>query len=375
ENWPVLKKETLRQNPRAFVADDCNIRKMYEEHTSGSTGKPLSLWLSRETVQKWYALFEARWRRWYGLSRFDRWAILGGQLVVPYSQKKPPFWVWNWAFHQLYMSSYHLSPDQIPFYLEALKRFRIKYIYAYTSSVYALAQEILRQERTDIKMVVILTNAEPLYEYQRQAIEKAFQCPVRETYGMSEIVADASECRNGGLHLWPEVGMVEILEEGLSVKPGKVGELICTGLLNADMPLIRYQVGDRGALSPENFCTCRRTLPKLKMIEGRIDDLLFTADGRKVGRLDPVFKANLPIKEAQIIQESLDVLTVRYIPAPGFSSKSKRIIARRLQERMGGVKVIFEEVDYLPRDSNGKFRAVVCKLPQEQIRSLRVSLT
>ena len=26
------------------------------------------------------------------------------------------------------------------------------------------------------------------------------------------------------------------------------GDLVCTGLLNKDMPLIRYRVGDRGAL-------------------------------------------------------------------------------------------------------------------------------
>src|SRR5688572_24703214 len=33
ENWPVLDKESLRQNPKAFVADDCSIRQMFHEHT------------------------------------------------------------------------------------------------------------------------------------------------------------------------------------------------------------------------------------------------------------------------------------------------------------------------------------------------------
>ena len=55
-------------------------------------------------------------------------------------------------------------------------------------------------------MTVAITNAEPVFDYQRWAIAEAFQCPVRETYGMAEIVAAASECTAGKLHLWPEVG-------------------------------------------------------------------------------------------------------------------------------------------------------------------------
>ena len=119
ENWPILKKEVLRENPLGFVADDCDVRRMYREHTSGTTGKPLNLWWTRQTVRAWYALFEARVRMWHGVSRNDNWAILGGQLVTPFRQSQPPFWVWNATSHQLYMSSYHLSPDYIPAYLEA----------------------------------------------------------------------------------------------------------------------------------------------------------------------------------------------------------------------------------------------------------------
>lgn len=113
ENWEVLEKRTLREKSAEFVADDCSRRKMYLDHTSGTTGTSLNLWSTAETVKAWYAIFEARARRWYGVSRNDRWAILGGQLVTPISRRKPPFWVWNAGLHQLYMSSYHLAPDKI----------------------------------------------------------------------------------------------------------------------------------------------------------------------------------------------------------------------------------------------------------------------
>ena len=38
------------------------------------------------------------------------------------------------------------------------------------------------------------------------------------------------------------------------VTKGASGDLVCTGILNADMPLIRYSTGDRGALRAESDC-------------------------------------------------------------------------------------------------------------------------
>lgn len=371
EHWPVLEKNAVREAPRAFVADDCDPRRMFHEHTSGTTGTSLDLWWSRATVRAWYALFEARCRTWHGVSRHDRWAILGGQLVTPAGQRRPPFWVWNAGMNQLYMSSYHLAPDLIPHYLDALARYRITYLWGYTSSLYALAQEALRLGRRDLRMAVALTNAEPLFDYQREAIAQAFQCPVRETYGMSEIAAAASECGHGRLHFWPEVGIVEAVDDGQPALPGTPGDLICTGLLNADMPLIRYRVGDRGVLAGAGgTCGCGRRLPLLESIEGRIDDVLYTRDGRLIGRLDPIFKANLPVLEAQIIQESLDRVRIRYVPAPDFTPPAERSMIERLRERMGQVEVVLEALDEVPRTASGKFRAVICTIPASDRQGL-----
>jgi phenylacetate-CoA ligase len=357
-NWPLLEKEAVRTNARGFLADDVSRRRMYHLHTSGTSGKPIDLWWSKSTVRQWYALFETRWRRWYGVSLRDRWAILGGQLVTPAQQTKPPFWVWNAGLHQLYMSSYHLAPDFIPSYLDALKRYEVQHLWGYTSSLHALAQEILRLGRKDLKMKVVVTNAEPVFDYQRSQIAEAFQCPVRESYGMAEAVTAASECAHGRLHMWPEVGITEVLQNEGSTD----GEFVCTGLLNFDMILIRYRLGDRGTISRSVRCECGRLLPQMQAVEGRMDDVLYTSDGRRIGRLDPVFKAHLPVREAQIIQETLNRVRVRYVPAPEYTDEAGNSITKRLQERMGPIEVILEAVDQLPRTSNGKFRAVISKL-------------
>lgn len=363
--WPILEKSELRRQPRSFIADDCVVSKMFHDHTSGTTGTALDIWLSKETLRSWYALFEARCRRWYGISRHDRWAILGGQLVVPVSQERPPFWVWNAGLNQLYMSSYHLSPELMDGYLNALNRYAVTYLLGYTSAMYQLAKHALRSGRKDVRLKVAITNAEPVYEYQRSAISEAFGCPVRETYGMAEIVAAASECEHGSLHEWPEVGIIEVEDRDSEA----AGDFICTGLLNADMPLIRYRVGDRGKLT-DRRCACGRTLPVIEQIEGRKDDVLFTKAGRAVGRLDPVFKGDLQIEEAQIIQNSLSEIVVKVVENEGFGKKQSDMLQARLRDRLGDVQIAIESVDSIPRTANGKFRAVLSNLSSEERREL-----
>ena len=139
-----------------------------------------------------------------------------------------------------------------------------------------------------------------------------------------------------------------------------------TGLINEDMPLIRYATGDRAAMaSGADDCACGRSLPRLEAIDGRSDDVLVTADGRAVGRLDPVFKARLQVREAQVVQEALDRVRVRVVPADGYSEADAQVIAAAVRDRMGAIEVIVEPVASIARGPNGKFRAVVCALDPE----------
>jgi phenylacetate-CoA ligase len=361
-NWPVLTKDVVRQNARALVAEDADPARMTCEHTSGTSGKPLDLWLSSSTIRAWYALFEARCRRWYGLSRHDRWGILGGQLVAPVSQTAPPYWVWNAGLNQLYLSVYHISPRTAASYLQAIRAHGLRYLVGYPSALDALAETAAELGIGDLGIAAVITNAEPLLPAQRRKIERGFGCPVYETYGMSEIVAAASQCEHGAMHLWPEAGVLETVD----------GNLVSTGLMNPDMPLIRYATGDRVTLGEERpNCPCGRMLPLLGKIDGRADDVLYTPDGRRIGRLDPIFKASLPIQEAQIVQEALDRVRVIYVPDAAFSPQSAADLMRLVRDRLGNIHVALEPVERVPRGANGKFRAVICQLPPDVLEQVR----
>jgi phenylacetate-CoA ligase len=213
-----------------------------------------------------------------------------------------------------------------------------------------------------LKLRVAIADAEPLFDYQRDVISKAFDCPARITYGCTENVISAQECEHGKLHLWPELGVLEVAawNNDTILEAGESGRFICTSLLNTDMPLIRYELGDSGSMaSTMKTCTCGRTLPLLDSLQGRLDDILFTKDGRRVGRLDPIFKIGLNIKEAQIIQDDLEHIRLRVVPAPGYSHRDEQAIINSLKLRLGEVQVKFEQVDAIPRGTNGKFRAVI----------------
>jgi phenylacetate-CoA ligase len=72
------------------------------------------------------------------------------------------------------------------------------------------------------------------------------------------------------------------------------------------------------------------------------------------------------VRQGQIVQEALDRIRVRYVPAAGFSVESRHLIVQRLQERLGEVRVLLEEVPEIPRGANGKVRTVLCALPSAQ---------
>ena len=365
DNWPVLHKETVRNDPESFLAEDRRAKKLFKFHTSGSTGTPLGLWIGRSNLRRWYALTEARWRGWHGVSRDDRWVIFGGQLVVPAEVTKPPFWVWNQGLRQLYVSSIHVAPWSVPEMARAIDKSKAIYALGYPSALFEFSKIALENSTAVPRMKVVISNAEPLFEFQREVIGKAFRAPVVDTYGLAEMVAAAGECDAGSLHLWPDAGVVEVLADGED-KPladGQIGRLIGTGLINDDMPLIRYEIGDRGSLKPGRFpCECGRSLPLLGEIEGRVDDLVVTPDGRRVGRLDHAFKKNLPIRAAQVQQESLHSIRVLVEPASGFDQQAREEIARSLRDRLGDMKIEVEEVELIPRGPNGKLRGVVSRI-------------
>jgi phenylacetate-CoA ligase len=99
-------------------------------------------------------------------------------------------------------------------------------------------------------------------------------------------------------------------------------------------------------------------------LEGRMDDYLYTGERGFIGRIDPVFKGVQHVVESQIVQESLDLIRVLYVPTSSFTTVDLSRLESNLRARIGQqVGLEFVRTDTIPRSRAGKFRAVVSKLP------------
>lgn len=364
--WPLVDVDRFRQSPGNYLDPQYGAGDCVTLYTSGSTGTPKKIVRDARAEQLNYAYAEARWRNTAGVNLDDRWVMIGGQLVVPVSRSRPPFWVRAYPMRQLYMSSYHLQEEFAEDYMRAILAWRPAYLLGYASSLKTLADF---SEKTGIRppLKCILSNAEPLYAHVRLRLQRAFECDVRDTYGGTEGAFQGFECGAGRMHVSPDFGVLEIVDdEGRHCKAGEVGRAVVTGLTNRAMPLIRYPTGDLVAWAVDQRCGCGCSFPVLEHIEGRSDDVLVLPNGRRVGRLDPVFKATYPLREAQIAQRrdgSIEVRVVADLDGSGrclWTLQHSRQLVLDLHARLGsGGDIRIALVDRIPRGKNGKFKAVV----------------
>lgn len=367
---PLLHKEEIQKRPQDFIAISNPKSKLYDFSTSGSSGTPLVVRMSADCHRRSAAAYEARCRRWAGLDHRMGRAMIGGRMVVPKVNSKPPFWRYNPAEHQVYLSAFHISPANAVHYVGALNQYRPDYMVGYASSQYFLAKMVEDQNLDVHRPRAILTSSEKLTDEMRETLERVYRCQVFDGYSGVEACCLASECSHHSLHLSPDVGIVELVNaEGVPVPSGHSGEIIATGLLNYDQPLIRYSTKDLAVASPSS-CECGRAMPVLSELIGRLEDTVFGFDGRQMVRFHGIFIGIPGIREGQVIQEQLTEFRVRIVAPEGLSDSESQLIHKRMSDRLGGVTVCIDLVDRIERTAGGKFKAVICNLSQEEKRRL-----
>jgi phenylacetate-CoA ligase len=364
---PLLKKSTIREHPEQFISTEPG--KTYNTyHTSGTTGTPLAIKWTNETDRLNAAAYEARVRRWAGLDYKMSRAMIGGRLVVPKGDAKPPFWRYNLSEKQLYMSAFHISPANLPDYVTALNRFQPDYLVGYASSNFFLARMIDEQGLKIYQPRAILTSSEKLTDEMREILEKVYRCPVFDAYNGVEGSCLVSECEFHHLHVSPDVGIVEIVSDmGDTLLAGQVGEVVTTGFLNFEQPLIRYRMGDIASLSNEQ-CSCNRQMPIFNELVGRLEDVVIGKDGRETVRFHGIFVGLPRIREGQVIQEKIDHIRLRLVVQPEFNDEDRRVLHDRFVQRLGPINLEIELVDQIERTERGKFRAVISHVHRAQRR-------
>ena len=361
---PLLSKADVREDPHRLLTESAARNPPASFATSGTTGTPIRVFLDSAAHQHLVGAREARSLQWAGVSYRNSRSMIGGRLIVPKADSTGPYWRYNPWERQLYLSAFHIGPATVPAYVAALNKYKPAAMTGYASANFFLARFIQEAGLQVHSPKAIITGSERLQPHMRSTLESVFSTRAFEEYGSVENCALATECEHGSMHVHPDFGLVEIVgPDGNHVRPGEVGEVVATGFSNRNQIFIRYRTGDLASWSGEH-CKCGRdTLPVLSSLLGRIEDTVITADGRETVRFHGLF-VDLPgVLVGQLVQEDYDRFRVNIVPTRRFSSFDSEAICARVKTRLGAkVHVVISETAEIPREANGKFRAVLSRV-------------
>lgn len=361
EDWhalPIIDRTTVKEHADGFTSSDARQSNAREALTGGSTGQPLrtkhdarvpSLALAWR-MYSWWGIAP-----WDNLARVGRWGFGRAETL-----KKELLW---WPTRQTYLDAALLSPDSMRAFHRRMWATRPALLEGYVGSMVEYADFLEEAALQAPPLRAIATTAAPLTSSVRRRLESFFGAPVYDEYRGSEFGWLAGECgERNGLHVFADARLVEVVDEhGRPLPPGEVGDLVVTDLTNRVFPLVRYRVGDRGAMR-DGLCACGVTLPLMNQPEGRTTDLLRLPSGRSIGhRLMAMFSAHPEaVRLFQLHQRSDFSIVVRVVLGDAAdSARHVETAVQALRDRISNeVPITTEHVERLPF-TGGKLKYVV----------------
>lgn len=363
KKFPILTKQEVLKAGNSIISTRCPKWLLRKANTSGTTGSPMRVYRSLFSIENEHAFVRRQWD-WAGLGFKDRCAYLKGKVIVRPGSKSKCLYAYDPLMRELHLSTYHLSTETAIHYIEVMKKYKVKALFGYPSSVYPVARACL-DYGIDFKLRSVLLTSETLFQAHRQTIVEAFNCKIFDFYGVAERVCYIHTCDHGSYHIIPEYGLTELIP---SDNPASNKcKIIATGFWNTTMPFIRYDTGDI-AVKSDRSCSCGRAFPVIKSILGRECDVIRTPSGTVLGAsiltalVYVVCGANHFV-ESQIIQDAPDHITLAYVSTKNCSSEYLSDLKKRIIELIpNDLKLSLREVEAVKRTQSGKLRAVVSEI-------------
>jgi phenylacetate-coenzyme A ligase PaaK-like adenylate-forming protein len=262
-----------------------------------------------------------------------------------------------------------------------LNRFRPHYLHSYPTYLEALAHAKLNGD-LEIEPEFISLGSEPVSKSAREVMQRAFPTSeISETYGATECLVMANECRFGSLHVNEDLCVIEPVDRaGRPVPIGTPSDKVyVTNLLNRAQPLLRYELCDSITVLGHD-CPCGSPMTTIS-IQGRSDDTFFFTDASGRYHAHPpipfeaLFLNVAGMMQYQLIHEVQNHVRIRFVPDSGADT---RVVEKRLDERfrdylqrnhlLDCVRVVVEPVHRIEREPGGhKLRQVYSKVPRPAV--------
>lgn len=259
---PITTRNNLRANFKSIKSFDSSIKNSYKISTSGTTDKPLLLLHDRR-----FYMAPLQWRllNWWGLKPYMNKAFIY-RYPRSFFKKIANSLLW-WPTSRIFLAGTEMNPATMKSFAIKLNRVKPNLLQGYVDVVYEFALFLMDNDITIYPPKAVWVTAGPLFDYQRNVMEKVFKAPVYNQYGSTEVMMISAECKmQKGLHVMTDTVHVEILDENNNpVEKGEWGKIVLTDLTNYAFPIIRYEIGDYGRMLPFE-CSCGVNLPLMDRV-------------------------------------------------------------------------------------------------------------
>lgn len=363
---PIMTKADVFESSDRMVSS-FYLGNLFEGRTSGSTGDALRFKQDSRQLA-WVDASQARGRRWWGVDRGDPIVVLWSRPA----ERSPTIELRIWAKNALRNATHFdafkdFDESKALAIARTIERRRPKLLYGYGSSLGRLAQLLDARGialSPEARPAVVEYSADHMYPPERVLAQKVFGAEVITAYGASECGAVAQQCRHGGLHVSVDHVLVEVVgADGSPAKAGDNGRILLTTLNNLGMPLIRYEVGDIGALFDEP-CPCGIALPCMRLQSGKTADVIDTSTKRGVNAhvFDwiniALMKEDLRgIRQFLVAQTAPDAFDLYVVKETPFDPRSVDTFIAKMKDYLGEPIVVTPRfVPEIPLSRSGKRR-------------------
>jgi len=250
-----------------------------------------------------------------------------------------------------------------------LNEFRPTLLASYPTAAQMLADE-QHAGRLQLRLREVWTGGETLPMPARAQVQRAFDCPVRNSYGASEFLPIAWECPYWHLHVNSDWVILEPIDRhGRPVAHGtRSHSVLLTNLANRIQPLIRYDLGDSVTIV-DTPCGCGSRFPVMS-VEGRTDEaLVFPLERGGTATVVPlalatVMEDDAHVHDFQVTQTAPRKLQIRL----GDDHASALEVRRALGSYFDALGIDAVTIDIARRPPvrdkvSGKLRRVICQIP------------
>lgn len=341
---PIISKEDIRATPDLFIREDVDQNKLRWKSTSGSSGKPFRVPKSYFSDAIEVILGYRAWSMGKYKYRIRSRAICLRSFCP---NEGDPVWKRDWIRNFWYLSPYHINQENLPEYIEIIKRSKSKVLKGYPSSIY-LFTLLLKKNKIKLHQIrTIITSSEDMIDQYSRVIRSYWKCDVLDWYGQNERTVTVQQCEFNSYHNNDDYGFIELYKNNI----------IATSINNNIMPLIRYKTGDLAEPvdGKDVICECgnNMTIPFYK-VKGRADDIIY-----KKG-LDPIptinfynlFEKFLDVRQFQIIQEQDLSIKVYVSEINKLDEQQLKKLKKGVSDRVGDLPIKIHIVKEVLRDKN-----------------------